>query len=682
MFSANPWRAFIALVLIIGLANVKPASALGTPRITSINPASGSPVGSNVCVRAEVDWDSDFRSMRIRFGNEGWNESAEINFERCFGTSNYSPGWYKIRVEVAKVGEDWGSATWTEADYELTAQQNNPPPQQNPSISCSVDSFDVWPQSATVGDIIHVSGSGSCNVGVRAIKFLVDGQDPHEFGGPSNNWDWNTSGYSAGQHKLKLWVAGLGDNNWDYAANSSNITVQLSAPGQPAANPDTSIPFDNCGVIGLNDGRIYVVTTDQGFEKHHVPNPETLDALGIPRAWIDNKGWSNSELKSIHEGSDIPDVNRNRSGFDTFKSRCFPHTVPIVPNNQSQAQPNQSVQPVVPGVFDPHAAGVCSGWETRLWIGAPARVTNRGDQLALRTGPSTSEGKITKIYSGQTFTVIGGPKCADGYTWWNIQGDMGTGWSVEAGEENGKSYWWLAPITDPPVPQQNPPPVLVVPTATQVPQVEAYTEQVQPDQPNEPPVEESGNPFWCNWFVVGPLFCQNASEVDASERPATHEDLYPWAPRGEYTDRTQCVYFMGNEKCPDARLWLGQGNAESWDEFATSEKAKLLGVTTHSSPEPGDIVVWNPWCGIAFGEGHTGYVSSVNPDKTFNTIDRNAFSDGKTLRRGNIEVLSCMTFIRNACQISDKVLSELKNGPSDNGSTNPFKDWVDSWWPW
>ena len=78
------------------------AYALGTPQIVGVNPPSGSPVGSNVCIRAKITWDSEFRAMRIRFGSEGWQESAEIEFERCFGTGHLSPVWYTIRVEAAR----------------------------------------------------------------------------------------------------------------------------------------------------------------------------------------------------------------------------------------------------------------------------------------------------------------------------------------------------------------------------------------------------------------------------------------------------------------------------------------------------------------------------------------------------------------------------------------------------
>lgn len=269
------------MTLISGqFTNVESVSALGTPEIVSVNPPSGSQVGSNVCIRAKVAWDADFRSMRIRFGNEGWNESAEVEFERCFGTGHLSAGRYNIRVEVAKVNEDWSTATATETGYELTA----PPAPQNPS--CSVDSFDAWPRIAIVGEQVHISGSGSCNVGVRAIKVKVDGNDLYEIGAPNLSWTWNTSGITVGNHNLSLWVAGQGDNNWDYAAKSGNIIISVLSPNEPTSEP--SFPFVTGNVIDINGNLFVIVVDGNSMERRHIPNPETLDALGIPRSWVDN----------------------------------------------------------------------------------------------------------------------------------------------------------------------------------------------------------------------------------------------------------------------------------------------------------------------------------------------------------------------------------------------------------
>jgi hypothetical protein len=95
--------------------------------------------------------------------------------------------------------------------------------------------------------------------------------------------------------------------------------------------PDYSSYFSTGDVIEIGYN-IFVMTDGQ---RRLVPNPDTLDALGIPRSWINNKGLSDLQLQTISRGPDIPDVNRDRAGFDAFKARYFPNTTPIVPSTST-----------------------------------------------------------------------------------------------------------------------------------------------------------------------------------------------------------------------------------------------------------------------------------------------------------------------------------------------------------
>jgi hypothetical protein len=65
-------------------------------------------------------------------------------------------------------------------------------------------------------------------------------------------------------------------------------------------------------------------------------------------------------------------------------------------------------------------------------------VANTGGiGLNLRSTASTSGAVIAALPEGTTMSVIGGPTLADGFTWWNISGISGTGWSAVAE--------WLSP---------------------------------------------------------------------------------------------------------------------------------------------------------------------------------------------------------------------------------------------
>lgn len=77
--------------------------------------------------------------------------------------------------------------------------------------------------------------------------------------------------------------------------------------------------------------------------------------------------------------------------------------------------------------------------------GAPAQrmaVNQRGYvctqtyAVRLRSSPNRSASTIVQLDKGTQFTVIGGPSCADNWSWWQVKTDLGqTGWISEGGDE-------------------------------------------------------------------------------------------------------------------------------------------------------------------------------------------------------------------------------------------------------
>lgn len=64
-------------------------------------------------------------------------------------------------------------------------------------------------------------------------------------------------------------------------------------------------------------------------------------------------------------------------------------------------------------------------------IGQTVRVTTGGQNLNLRSGPGINYEVIAKLTDGTLMTVVDGPRTADGYTWWELDGEPGRGWAVE-----------------------------------------------------------------------------------------------------------------------------------------------------------------------------------------------------------------------------------------------------------
>jgi uncharacterized protein YgiM (DUF1202 family) len=71
-------------------------------------------------------------------------------------------------------------------------------------------------------------------------------------------------------------------------------------------------------------------------------------------------------------------------------------------------------------------------------------TTQEGQQLTVRALPGTDAPLITRVNSGQQFTVLAGPQSANGYVWYQIRSDDGLveGWSADG---DGTTRW-LSPF--------------------------------------------------------------------------------------------------------------------------------------------------------------------------------------------------------------------------------------------
>jgi hypothetical protein len=99
---------------------------------------------------------------------------------------------------------------------------------------------------------------------------------------------------------------------------------------------------------------------------------------------------------------------------------------------------------MVAGLTTPSGqAQLCAGApDSRVGVGDRARVTfSDGQPLRLRQEPGGAI--ITEMPEGTEFQVIGGPRCAQGFAWWQLQLDDGrTGWSAEGDAEQ----YYLEPL--------------------------------------------------------------------------------------------------------------------------------------------------------------------------------------------------------------------------------------------
>ncbi|MGJ3241239.1 MAG: protein kinase domain-containing protein [Anaerolineae bacterium] len=81
---------------------------------------------------------------------------------------------------------------------------------------------------------------------------------------------------------------------------------------------------------------------------------------------------------------------------------------------------------------------------SRVLVGELARVTLDGLSNNLRTNPTADSSRLDQIPAGGVFTVLAGPVCNDGFTWYRVQYGNNVGWTAEGDAED----YWLEQLPD------------------------------------------------------------------------------------------------------------------------------------------------------------------------------------------------------------------------------------------
>lgn len=120
-----------------------------------------------------------------------------------------------------------------------------------------------------------------------------------------------------------------------------------------------------------------------------------------------------------------------------------PETIstPTIPS-EAVAAPVGSPTPVPSATVE---AITCPGaLQSRLVPGGLGRVIDDGDNRSnrMRNGAGLPFGVLTSIPEGETFVVLEGPTCADGYAWWRVNYSGVVGWTVES----DSTEYWIEPL--------------------------------------------------------------------------------------------------------------------------------------------------------------------------------------------------------------------------------------------
>jgi len=81
----------------------------------------------------------------------------------------------------------------------------------------------------------------------------------------------------------------------------------------------------------------------------------------------------------------------------------------------------------------------------RLEVGEMAYVCTSSDSVKLREGAGRNYSVIKSLVPGADLKIIGGPKCGDNWSWWQVETESGfVGWMSEGGDSTDK--YFLCPL--------------------------------------------------------------------------------------------------------------------------------------------------------------------------------------------------------------------------------------------
>ena len=205
----------------------------------SFSPGSPSNVGTTIRIHAKATWNNCFRAMRLKIDGTIAYELGAPEFTWDWSTSGYGAGDHNIRLEVAAQGDDsWSNPSAQRATYRLTSAPAATP---TPTICFAppIEDLSFNPGSpSNVGTTVRIHAKAAWNSCFRAMRLKIDGNIVYELGAPEFTWDWNTSGYGAGDHNIRLEVAAQGDNSWSHPSVQT-ATYRLTSA--PAATPTPTI---------------------------------------------------------------------------------------------------------------------------------------------------------------------------------------------------------------------------------------------------------------------------------------------------------------------------------------------------------------------------------------------------------------------------------------------------------
>ena len=292
--------------------------------IFDFSPSSAN-VGDQVTIHIKVDSaNPGATKLTVSCGSLIKNETSEVEFYTTWNTNGCPAGTATVNVLSRDVNDpNWANPSSATRSYGLSAP---PVPVPSPTANFWADATSILQGQCTN---LHWDTAD-------AVSVDIDGS------GVNASGDKQVCPSVTQKFTLTAHAGSGGDNAY------RSITITVTASPQPPAVVDS---FQTGNVISIG-GNIYVIVDGR---RRHVPNPATMDALGIGQNLINNKGFNDSQLSQIIQGPDIPDNNIDPQGVTSFRE-AYLHTTSIVPKpTQAPTPVPQVVQPTLKPPVQPTA---------------------------------------------------------------------------------------------------------------------------------------------------------------------------------------------------------------------------------------------------------------------------------------------------------------------------------------
>lgn len=610
--------SFVLVVFVLLIAVQTRILAQGGPSFTvTFNPPGSANVGTTVTIHVEVSCNPNCGAARITpsCGGVDQVENTSGRFDSHWTTTGCQSGNPNVLVcTKSAADEQWAQGNCQPFGYTLTGSINIP------SGTFGADTGNLQPNQCTTmhwgisgADIVKVEGNQVASSGSQQIC-------------PAHNKQYNLeASNSAGTLYLNFMVT---------------VTDVPQPQLQPTAIPQPTNPQPNSG-------------DDWGIDRNGKPFNRTVPFVsGIPSLsqarqgdggvavsiYCAAMGKDSTRISHAEEGTpnaaytwkcepDLPLGDFNRVCYEVWGN--YYHSIQTQgPNSlgtwkcvQGGSQPVSPTQRPLPSN--------CSGvLPSRLVVGQNATVTHDGDSLSLRRGDGIDQPKITTLNEGTVGVVIGGPRCTNGYNWWQIQVGNEVGWSAEA---DNISYW-LQPGG------QSIQPTVVPPTPVPQPTVVTAQQQGQANDPCATNAYADMGITLASWHE-GPKPV-NVAQEDGGWQCGVYVRAYLLSHYG---------FDMQNyngKSCTSSpvRLWL--------------DSARNCGLEVDqelSTVQPGDIVLWPGNCGIAGEDGHVAVVlvpPSVTGGGMVEVTDANHSGDRQKYEKWKWPLASCVYFIHTSLVFS------------------------------